>query len=115
MRILEGDQIIMRIFVNEGDKIHGKALYHEIVEVLRAEKAAGATVVRAIAGFGPDTQLHTASLLTLSKNLPIIIEVIDSEENISKMRPKVEEVITEGLITLEKVHVARYSTKKAKD
>ena len=111
MRILEGDQIIMRIFVNEGDKNHGKALYHEIVEVLRNKKAAGATVVRAIAGFGPDTKLHTASILTLSKDLPIIIEVIDTEENISRMRPKVEEVITEGIITLEKVHVAKYSKK----
>lgn len=108
MRVLEGDQIIMRIFVNEGDKIHGKALYHEIVDVLRNEKAAGATVVRAIAGFGPDTKLHTASLLTLSKDLPIIIEVIDSEENISRMRPAVEEIIGDGMITLEKVHVARY-------
>jgi PII-like signaling protein len=111
MRIQEGQQFLMRIFVNEGDKIHGKALYHEIVDVLRNEKAAGATVVRAIAGFGADTKLHTASILTLSKNLPIIIEVIDTEENISKMRPKVEEVITEGIITLEKVHVAKYSKK----
>jgi PII-like signaling protein len=111
MRVQEGEQFLMRIFVNEGDKIHGKALYHEIVDVLRNEKAAGATVVRAIAGFGADTKLHTASILTLSKDLPIIIEVIDTEENISKMRPKVEEVITEGIITLEKVHVAKYSKK----
>jgi PII-like signaling protein len=111
MRVQEGEQFLMRIFVNEGDKVHGKALYHEIVDVLRNEKAAGATVVRAIAGFGADTKLHTASILTLSKDLPIIIEVIDTEENISKMRPKVEEVITEGIITLEKVHVAKYSKK----
>ena len=109
MRILEGDRIIMRIFVNEGDKIHGKALYHEIVKILRGEKAAGATVVRAIAGFGPDTKLHTASLLTLSKNLPIIIEVIDTQENISRMRAKIEDIIGDGMITLEKVHVARYA------
>ena len=111
MRVLEGEQFLMRIFVNEGDKVHGKALYHEIVDVLRNEKAAGATVVRAIAGFGADTKLHTASILTLSKDLPIIIEVIDTEENISKMRPKVEEIIGDGMITLEKVHVARYIKK----
>ena len=78
MRVLEGEQFLMRIFVNEGDKVHGKALYHEIVDVLRNEKAAGATVVRAIAGFGADSKLHTASILTLSKDLPIIIEVIDT-------------------------------------
>jgi len=111
MRILEGDQFIMRIFVNEADKIHGKALYHEIVDILRHEKAAGATVVRAIAGFGPDTKLHSANLLTLSKDLPIIIEVIDSEDNISRFRPKIEEILGDGMITLEKVHVARYAKK----
>lgn len=114
MRILEGDQIIMRIFVNEGDKLHGKTLYHEMVDVLRNEKAAGVTVIRAIAGFGPDTQLHTASILTLSQDLPIIIEVIDTEQNISKIRPKIEEIITEGMITLEKVHVAKYTAAKVK-
>ena len=115
MRILEGDQIIMRIFVNEGDKIHSKATYHEIVDILRNERAAGATVVRAIAGFGPDTKLHTANLLTLSKDLPIIIEVIDSEKNISRMRPKIEDVIGDGMITLEKVHVVRYSKSNPDD
>ncbi|MCF7954228.1 MAG: DUF190 domain-containing protein [Phycisphaerae bacterium] len=115
MRILEGEQFLMRIFVNEGDKIHGKTLYHEIVEVLRKEKAAGATVVRAITGFGADTKLHTASLLALSKDLPIIIEVIDTEAKISSMRPKVEEIIGDGMITLEKVHVARYKITNPKD
>lgn len=111
MRILEGDQIIMRIFVNESDKIHGKSLHHEILDILRNEKAAGATVVRAIAGFGPDTKLHTASLLALSKDLPIIVEVIDTQEKISSIRPKIEDIIGDGMITLEKVHVVRYAKK----
>jgi len=105
----ETDMILMRIFISENDKHDGKVLYHQIVDLLHEEKIAGATVLRGIAGFGAKSHMHTSGLLTLAQSLPVVIEVIDSQENTDKILPKIEQFIDDGLITLEKVKAIRYS------
>ncbi len=105
MSIPEGQQVLMRIYVSESDKHNGKTMYHEIMELLRKEKMAGATVLRGIAGFGAKSHIHSASLLSLSKGLPIVIEVVDTPEQIEQVEPRIREIVADGLITLQKVHV----------
>jgi PII-like signaling protein len=112
MRALQGQQTLMRIFVGEQDKYKHQPLYQAIVEMLRAEKLAGATVVRGIAGFGAKSHLHSAHLLALSQDLPLVIECVDTQENIDRILPKLDAMLGEGLVTLEKVDVIRYAPKK---
>jgi PII-like signaling protein len=112
MRVLDGEQVLMRIFIGESDKAGGKPLYQELVEVFRREHLAGATVFRGILGFGAKSHLHSASLLRLSQDLPILIEVVDTQENIDRVLPKIDEMVDDGLITLEKARVLRYSPGK---
>ena len=111
MGVLEGEQVLMRIFIGEADKHDGKPLYHKIVELLRHEKIAGATVLRGISGFGPSNHVHTAHILSLSQDLPIVIEVVDGRENIDRVMPMIDEMVGGGLITLEDVKVVRYAPK----
>ena len=111
MTVLNGEQTLMRIYLSEADKHKSKPLYHEILELLRTEKIAGATVLRGICGFGTKSHLHTTNLLTLSQNLPIIIEVVDSHENIDRIFPMIDEMIEEGLVTVENIQVLRHGTK----
>lgn len=113
MRILDGDQMLMRIFIGEADRYHGQPLYQALVEIFRKEKLAGATVLRGILGFGAKSHLHTAHLLRLSQDLPIVVEVVDSDENIQRVLPKIDEMVREGLITMEKVRVLRYAPSDA--
>jgi len=98
----------MRIFIGESDKHNGKPLYQYIVELMRKKKLAGATVLRAIAGFGAKSHLHTADILRLSSDLPIVIEVVDTKEQLDATIKDLDSIITEGLITLEKVNVIKY-------
>jgi hypothetical protein len=109
MRILDGDQVLMRIFIGEADRHGTQPLYHALVELLRREKLAGATVLRGVAGFGAKSHLHAAHLLRLSQDLPIVIEAVDSQENIDRVLPAIDRLVHEGLITLEKVRVLRYA------
>jgi hypothetical protein len=109
MRELDGESLLMRIFIGESDKHQGKPLYQVLVEMLRSEKIAGATVLRGISGFGASSLLHTAHILRLSQDLPMVIEVVDTQENIDRILPHVEKVVEGGLITMEKVKVLRYS------
>ncbi len=111
MRVLEGDQIRMRIFISESDRGESKALYTELLELFRKEKMAGATVLRGIAGFGAKSHIHTANILALSQNLPMVIEVVDTQQHIDSIMPQIDHLVHEGLITLEKVHVLRYAPK----
>jgi len=111
MRVLEGEQVLMRVFVGEGDWRDGRPLYKVLVEMLRREKLAGATVLRGILGFGAKSHIHSAHLLRLSQDLPIVVEVVDTEDNINRVMPKIDEMIEEGLVTIEKVHVMRYAPK----
>ena len=109
MRISDSEQVLMRIFVSEGDKFEGKPLYEVLVNTLRKEKVAGATVLRGIEGFGAKSHLHKSSILGLSQGLPIVIEVIDNNEKINGILEKIDEMIGDGLITIEKVRALRYS------
>ncbi|RPJ76032.1 MAG: DUF190 domain-containing protein [Alphaproteobacteria bacterium] len=110
----ESTAILLRIFIGESDRYKGKPLYMHIVEMLKAEGIAGATVFRGITGFGKQSRIHTTSILRLSTDLPILIEVSDLEENIDRIRPKLDEIITQGLITEEKVKIIFYDSDKKK-
>jgi PII-like signaling protein len=105
---IEGEGKLVRIFIGESDTWHGKPLFQAIVERIRHEGLAGATVVRGIEGFGATSRLHTTRILRLSTDLPVVIEVVDVDEHIERILPIVEEMVTEGLVTLEKVHVITY-------
>ena len=108
---LPEEGMLLRIFIGESDQFGSKALYEQIVLKAREMNLAGATVTRGIMGFGADSRMHTAKLLRLSEDLPVVIELVDTEENLNKMIPFLDEVVTEGLITLEKVRVIKYRHK----
>jgi uncharacterized protein len=110
----EGDRTLMRIHIGETDKWHGKCLYEAIVELLRQEKLAGATVLRGIGGFGSHYHYHTEKVLRLAHELPIIIEVVEYAERIDRILPRLDEMISGGLITLEKARVILYRPKVTK-
>jgi PII-like signaling protein len=112
MRIPEDGQLL-RIFIGEADKWQGKPLYEEIVYLAKKEKMAGATVLKGFMGFGCKSHMHTAKLLRLSEDLPIIIEIVDSEEKILFFLIHIDKMVTEGLITLEKVNVRMYRANNA--
>ncbi len=114
MKEMNGEQVLLRVFIGESDKQHGKPSYQAIVEMLRREKISGATVLRGILGYGPHSQPHTINILRLSQDLPIIVEVVDTQENIDRVLPQIEEMAQDGLITMEKVHVIRYGVSKLK-
>jgi PII-like signaling protein len=109
MRALEGTQVLVRVFMGESDQWHHQPLHVALLERLRREGFAGATVTRAVAGFGANSVIHTANILRLSQDLPMIVEIVDSEEQVERLRPILEEMVTEGLVTMEKVTVLRYS------
>jgi PII-like signaling protein len=105
---IEGEGKLLRIFVGESDRWHGKPLYQAIVERVRAEGLAGATVIRGIEGFGADSRLHTARILRLSEDLPVVIEIVDSAEQIERILPVLDEMVGEGMVTVERVEVIAY-------
>ncbi len=105
---LEGEAQLLRIFIGENDKWHGKPLYEAIVMKARELHLAGATVLRGPMGFGAHSRLHTTKILRLSEDLPFIIEIVDSEEKVNLLLPYIDEMVVEGLITLEKVRVIKY-------
>lgn len=109
----EGERTLMRIFLGESDRCasgphKGKPLYEAILLTLREEGCAGATVVRAIAGFGPSAKLHTDKILRLSSDLPVIVEVVDDGTTLERILPHLDALMGGGLITLEKAHVVMY-------
>jgi hypothetical protein len=105
---LEGEAQLLRIFVGESDKWQGQPVYEAIVLKARELHLAGATVLRGPMGFGKHSRLHTVKVLRLSEDLPIIVEIVDSKEKIDTLLPHIDEMVKEGLITLEKVHVITY-------
>jgi PII-like signaling protein len=108
MTKLIGEQVLMRIFIGEGDRFGHKPLYEALVEMLRKEGFAGATVLRGICGFGANRVYHTQKLLDLSADLPLVVEVIDTGEKIDAVMPRIDAMMGGGMITLEKVTVIRY-------
>jgi PII-like signaling protein len=105
---IEGEGKLLRLFIGESDTWHGKPLYQAIVERVRAEGLAGATVVRGIEGFGADSRLHTSRILRLSEDLPVVVEIVDSAERIDRIVPILDEMVREGLLTLERVQIVAY-------
>ena len=105
MRKLDGEQVLMRIFIGESDRWEHRPLHAALLELFRSRGLAGATVLRGVAGFGADSVVHTANILRLSAGLPIVIEVIDSQEHLDSVLPDVEKMMRGGLITMEKVRV----------
>jgi PII-like signaling protein len=99
---------MLRIFIGESDTWQGRPLYEVIVKKARKLHMAGATVTRGIMGFGADSRIHTAKVLRLSEDLPVIIEIVDEPAKIEAFIPFLDEVVTEGLITREKVNVIKY-------
>ncbi len=99
---------ILRIYIGETDSYHGKPLYEQITLKARELHLAGTTVLRGIMGFGATSRVHTAKILRLSEDLPVVIEIVDTEENIERILPFLDETVKEGLITLEKIRVIKY-------
>jgi PII-like signaling protein len=111
----ESEAILLRIFIGESDRYEGKPLYKYLVEMFRKEGLSGTTVLRGIEGYGKTSKMQTMSILRLSTDLPIIIEVVDLPERIEKVKPKLDNIIKQGLITQEKVKIIMYegtTTKK---
>ena len=111
----ESDAILLRIFIGESDKHDGIPLSKYLVEFFKEEGLAGATVLRGVNGFGKSSKLHTTSILRLSDDLPIVIEVVDRKENIERVKPKLDKVIDEGLITEEEVKIILYEGRPKED
>jgi uncharacterized protein len=108
----EGERTLMRIHIGESDKWHGKPMHEAIVQLLRKEGFSGATVLRGVSGYGGSSVYHTDKLLRLSQDLPIILEVIETQERIDQILPRLDEMVDGGLITLEKVRVILYRAAK---
>jgi uncharacterized protein len=116
----EGERTLMRIFMGENDRAlegahAGKPLYQALLNLLRERGFAGATVLRGIAGFGATAKVHTDKILRLSLDLPIVLEVVETEEKIEAILPELDRLIGGGLITLERAHVILYRPAGATD
>jgi PII-like signaling protein len=105
--------LLLRIFIGEDDKFNGSPLHEAIVLKARESHLAGATVLRGPMGFGTSSRLHTTKILRLSEDLPLVIEIVDSEDKINGFLPTLDGMMTSGLITLEKVQVLQYGAKAA--
>jgi len=108
MHGFKGERVLMRIHIGERDKYQGKPLYEAIVELLRSKHYAGATVLRAVMGFGATARLHTDRIEVLSLDLPVVIECVETEERIEAILPEIDHMIHGGLITLERAKVIMY-------
>lgn len=105
---LPREAVLLRIFIGERDRHHGKPLYEAIVLKAREAGLAGATVLRGVLGYGRSSRIHTAKILRLSDDLPVVIEIVDNEERIRSFLPALDGMIDSGLVTLERAEVLRY-------
>ena len=111
---IEGVGLLARIYIGESDQWHGRPLYDAIVQLLRERGIAGATVIRGIEGFGAKQHLHTTRILSLSTDLPVLIEVVDQEDRLRAVLPDLDAMVKDGLITLERVEVLAYRADRPK-
>jgi PII-like signaling protein len=111
---LPEDAVLVRIFVGESDRWQHQPLYEAIVMKARAMHLAGATVLRGPMGFGAASRIHTAKILRLSMDLPMVIEIVDTEEKVKSFLPLLDEMMGGGLVTLEKIKVIHYRQGKDK-
>ncbi len=104
----------LRIYVGEADNCHGQPLYHAIVRKAKELDMAGASVFRGLEGYGANSRIHTARIVDLSADLPVLIEIIDSEEYIARMLPFLDEMVQEGMVTIDDIEVIKYGRKPPK-
>lgn len=109
MRALDGEQVLLRVFIGSSDKWGREPLSTALLARLRKQGFAGATLFQGTAGFGARSVMHTAHILRLSEDLPVVIEVVDSQAKIDELLPILDEMVGEGLVTMEKVRVVKYS------
>lgn len=100
---------MLRVYISETDTWHGRSLYQQIVERARAQHLAGVTVVHGICGFGASSKLHTARIRRVKQDLPVVIEIADSEERLKRFLPALDEMLTSGLVTLEGAELSAYT------
>ena len=105
---IEGEGRLLRIYIGESDRWGGKSLYEAIVRKARETGLAGGTVLRGLEGFGAHSRIHTAKILRLSEDLPIVVEIVDKAERIERFLPELDGMVEEGMITLEDVRVLAY-------
>jgi PII-like signaling protein len=105
---LPSEAFLLRVFIGESDKIDGKPLYEVIVKKARNRGLAGATVIRGFLGFGANSLVHTSKVLRLSEDLPVVVEIVDAVDKIESFLTELDEMIGEGLVTLEKVRIIAY-------
>jgi len=105
---IEGQGLLARIYIGESDTWHGRPLYEAIVHLLRDRGLAGATVIRGLEGFGAKHHLHTSRILSLTTDLPVLIEIVDQEDRLRAVLPDIDAMVGDGLITLEHVEVLAY-------
>ena len=115
MHGFKGERVLMRIHIGERDKHNGKALYEEIVDMLRERHYAGATVFRAVLGFGASSRVHREHILGLSLDVPIVIECVETEDRIKAILPDLDSIISGGMITLERARVIMYRAHQAEE
>jgi uncharacterized protein len=109
MRVLDGEQMMVRVFLGEDDRWHGQFLHVALLERFRKEGIAGATVFRGVSGYGARSIVHSTHLLRMSEDLPLVVEVVDTPEHIERMLPIIDAMVSEGLVTVEKVRVIKYA------
>ena len=109
MRILDGEQVLVRVFLGESDQWHHQPLWMALLQRLRKDGYAGATVFRGIGGFGARSVLHTTLLERLSQDLPLVIEIVATPAHGDALLPTLDEMVSEGLVTIEKARVIKYS------
>ena len=109
MRGIEGEQVLLRMILSES-RTHDRApLFRRLLELLRAEGLAGATVLKGVAGFGHDRDIHTMAIEVAAQGLPIVLEVVDTPERIDRVLPEVDALMSGGVVMLERAHVIRYA------
>ncbi|MER3480309.1 MAG: hypothetical protein C4327_07450 [Meiothermus sp.] len=108
---LEGEAKLLRIFIGEADKWRGRPLHEAIVAEARARGLAGASVFKGFEGYGAHSRIHSAKILQLSEDLPVLVEIVDTEDRIQAFLPVLDTMVREGLVTMEKVEVIRYNPK----
>jgi hypothetical protein len=109
---LSGEGLLLRVFIGESDRWHGKPLYEAIMLLAKERGLAGCTVVRALAGFGAASRIHTAKIERLSLDLPLVVEIVDTPEKLRAFLPEIESMVSGGLATLEPVEVHFYRHKR---
>jgi len=110
MRVIDGEKSLVLIFIGDSDKWHHQPLDRALLERLRREGFAGATVIHGVAGFGAKSVIHTANVVALSGDLPVLIEIVDDDDHVQKLLPILDEMLSGGaLVTIEKVRVLKYA------